>query len=154
MKSEQIKFHNSITTAPSFTEQVSDSIKDLILRGVYEPDQRLNEKEISRSLGISRSPIREAIQRLNNEGLVRLSARKGAFVASLNLNEIMELYEVREPLEVAAVRLAADRADQSQLNYFSNSLQQTKILIENILLFWRNRSLCLVGLNRQSRQSH
>src|SRR5215218_7099701 len=94
----------------SYAEQARTLLRRSILNGVYGPGQRLKEMEISRVLGISRSPVREAIQGLANEGLVRIAPQKGAFVANLNATEVAELYEVREALEIMAVRLAAERA--------------------------------------------
>jgi DNA-binding GntR family transcriptional regulator len=129
-KSKQNNFFKPLSTSSSITEQVCDTIKDVILRGIYKPNQRLNEVELASSLGISRSPIREAIQRLANDGLLKLIPRRGAFVFNFSSKEIEELLEVRECIEVMAVRLAVERADQSQLHKLSEFLKATRAVIE------------------------
>jgi DNA-binding GntR family transcriptional regulator len=132
MNSNKIQFRNSIVAYPSYSDQIFESIKDMIIRGDYKPGDRLYEKEISRSLGISRSPIREALQRLSTEGLVRIVPRIGTFVSCLTLEEVLEFYDVRLPLEVTAVRLAIERADQTQINRLSDLLDRTrKRIIQN-----------------------
>ena len=77
--------------------------------------QRLNEVEIAGELGVSRGPIREALQRLASDGLVELQAHRGAFVRRLGPAEVRDLFEVRMALETTAARLAAQRATDAQL---------------------------------------
>ena len=94
----------------SYTEQAREAIRRLIFDGTYEPGSRLKEAELSKMMGISRAPVREAILILAGEGLVRVEPQRGAFVASFAPEKIRELYEVREALEATAVRLACERA--------------------------------------------
>ena len=114
-------FHNT-----SYAEQTRMLLRRSILDGVYAPGQRLKEVEISRDLGISRSPVREAIQALANEGLVRIAPQKGAFVANLDATEVAELYEVREGLEIMAVSLAAERAETLRIMDLKELLEATR----------------------------
>jgi len=114
-------FHNT-----SYAEQTRMLLRRSILDGVYAPGQRLKEVEISRDLGISRSPVREAIQGLANEGLVRIAPQRGAFVANLDATEVAELYEVREGLEIMAVRLAAERAETLRIMDLRELLEATR----------------------------
>lgn len=116
--------------ATSYTEQAREVIKHLIFNGTYEPGDKLKEAELSRFLGISRSPVREAIQSLANDGLVRLAPQRGAFVSSFDLGEIKEIYEVREALEVVAARLAAIRADSEHLDKLKGVLEETRATLE------------------------
>lgn len=104
-----------VEPALSYTAQVFAILREQILKGTYAPGQRLNEAEIAENLGTSRSPVREAFQRLSSEGLVRLVPNRGAFVFSLTESEIEELFEVREALEIAAVQLATQRANKKHL---------------------------------------
>lgn len=104
-----------VETAPSYTAQVLSIIREQILKGTYAPGQRLYEAELAEKLGTSRSPVREAFQRLASEGLVRLVPNRGAFVFTLSPAEMEELLEVREILELAAVELAAKRGTKEQL---------------------------------------
>lgn len=110
----------------SYAEQARMLLRRSILNGVYTPGQRLKEMEISRDLGISRSPVREAIQGLANEGLVKIAPQKGAFVANLDATEMAELYEVREGLEIMVVQLAAERAETPQIMDLRELLEATR----------------------------
>lgn len=103
----------------------------MILNGTYGPGQRLKEVEISQALGISRSPVREAIQALANEGLIKIILQKGAFVANFDTNEVKELYEVREALEVMAVKLATERAKDPQVEELEGFLKDTEAALDS-----------------------
>ena len=82
------------------------SIKQYILEGRLDENARLTEEFLSNRLGISKSPIREALNRLEAEGLIRIEARRGAYLPTFSLKEIDELYDLREALEVHAARTA------------------------------------------------
>jgi len=114
-----------VTTVPSYTVQAGEMLKKTILEGRYQPGARLNEAELAASMGVSRSPIREAIQRLAKEGLVKIVPRKGAYVADLTSKEVEELYELREALEIKAAELAAQRISDAELDQISRLLDRT-----------------------------
>jgi DNA-binding GntR family transcriptional regulator len=114
----------------SLTDQACNLIKQVILSNNYSQNQRLNEAELSSSLGVSRGPIREALQRLAYEGLVKLVPNKGAFVISFSSKEIEDIYELREYLEIMAIKLATERADQSDYRKLSDLLKATERIIE------------------------
>jgi DNA-binding GntR family transcriptional regulator len=99
----------------SFSDRVERALRDRILHGVVAPGDRLNEVEIAGELGVSRGPIREALQRLASDGLVELQAHRGAFVRRLGPAEVRDLFEVRLALETTIARLAAGRATDAQL---------------------------------------
>src|SRR5215831_823738 len=84
-----------------------NSIKEYILEGKLDESGRLTEEFLSNRLGISKSPIREALNRLEAEGLIRIEARRGAYLRSFTNKEVENLYDVREALEVHAVRTGA-----------------------------------------------
>lgn len=92
-----------------------DRLCDEIRSGALAPGARLTETEIADRLGISRTPVREAIRRLEAEGLVDHQPRTGAVVRRLDYPEIMELYEMRAVLEGTAARLAARAASPVEL---------------------------------------
>lgn len=94
----------------SFSDQVERTLRSQILRGHFPPGGRLNEVEIAGELGVSRGPVREAMQRLARDGLVELQAHRGAFVRRLGRGEVRDLFEVRVALERTVARLAATRA--------------------------------------------
>jgi DNA-binding GntR family transcriptional regulator len=87
-------------------QRVHDHLRDQILSGDLEPGTELTELTLSEQLGVSRGPIREALGRLASQGLVTVRPRRGAVVRSLSKEEFIELYQVREALEMMAVKLA------------------------------------------------
>jgi DNA-binding GntR family transcriptional regulator len=88
----------------NLTSLAYKSIKEYILEGRLDEDSRLTEEFLAGQLGISKSPIREALNRLEAEGLIRIEARRGAYLRSFTNKEVENLYDVREALEVHAVR--------------------------------------------------
>ena len=110
-----------------YSEQTARIIREAILAGHYQPGQRLNEVELSTTLRISRSPIREGLRKLVDEGLVVLQPGRGAFVASFAAEEIAELLEFREALDVMAARLAAQRASAEQMEAMQRSLEAATV---------------------------
>ena len=90
-------------------QRVYGHLRAEILAGRLEPGAELAEVALSEQLGVSRGPLREAIGRLASEGLVTVRPRRGAVVRSLSKEEFVELYQVREALEMLAVRLAVPR---------------------------------------------
>lgn len=90
-------------------QRVYDHLREEILDGRLQPGAELAEVALSELLGVSRGPIREAIGRLASEGLVTVRPRRGAVVRPLSRTEFLELYQVREALEMMAVKLAVPR---------------------------------------------
>jgi DNA-binding GntR family transcriptional regulator len=84
-------------------------LREMILSGALQAGQALRQEEIARQLGVSRLPIREALNRLATEGLVELKPRRGFFVVSLNVEEIEDIFEMRAMLEARAGQLATER---------------------------------------------
>lgn len=100
---------NTITpleTPQNLTRLAYESIKSFILREDLDEDTRLTEDALSRQLGISKSPVREALNSLHTEGLIRIEARRGAYLRRFSVKEVQDLYELREALEVYAVGAA------------------------------------------------
>jgi len=116
---------------PILTDWIFGSLKDQILGHFYEPGQRLNVMRIAESFGTSRSPVREALQRLAYEGLIKLIPRQGAFIKTIHLPEIKELFELREALEILAVRVSIIRAQQEQLDVLKKNLEKTEEILKN-----------------------
>jgi DNA-binding GntR family transcriptional regulator len=83
-----------------------EHIKQFILQGGLDEHTRLTEQYLSRQLGISKSPIREALTRLEAENLIRIEPRRGAYLRTLSTKDISELYDLREALETHVVRTA------------------------------------------------
>lgn len=94
---------------------VFNTLRRAILRGELKPGERLMEIQLANKLGVSRTPIREAIRKLELEGLVLMIPRKGAEVAEITEKNLRDVLEVRCALEELAVQLACDRIDRIKL---------------------------------------
>ena len=90
-------------------------IREAIMDGRLEPGQRLKEEELARELGISRTPVREALLILQTDGLVEAHPNRAATVRSYGLDDLGDLYMLRAALEGVAARLAAERATPCEL---------------------------------------
>lgn len=90
-------------------EVVFEYLRNAILAGELKPGERLMEVTIADQLGVSRTPVREAIRKLEKESFVIMIPRKGAYVADLTKKDIMEVLEIRKELEGFAAALAAER---------------------------------------------
>lgn len=95
---------------------VFNTLRQAILRGELKPGERLMEIQLANKLGVSRTPIREAIRKLELEGLVLMVPRKGAEVAEITEKNLLDVLEVRKALEELAVELACDRISQEQID--------------------------------------
>ena len=87
---------------------------DAILRGELGPGQRILEGKLARELGVAQSTLREALQQLEHQGLVRKSDRRGTFVTKLGVNDLEDLYLVRLELEPLAASLACADMNSEQ----------------------------------------
>jgi DNA-binding GntR family transcriptional regulator len=96
-------------------QRVYDYLRDAILANRLSPGSELNEVALAASLGVSRGPLREAIRHLTAEGLVTERPRRSAIVSALSREEFIEAYQVREALEILAVRLAVNRLEESTI---------------------------------------
>lgn len=96
-------------------QEAYQALREAILTGRLEPGTRLVEREIARQLGVSRTPVREAIRKLELEGLVEHQPRRGVVVARMSTREAFEVYSIRAVLEGLAARLAAEHINQVQL---------------------------------------
>lgn len=94
---------------------VFKTLRQAILKGELAPGERLLEVQLADKLGVSRTPVREAIHKLAQEGLVVLIPRKGAEVASISEKSLRDVLEVRLALETLAVRLACERITEADL---------------------------------------
>jgi len=97
-------------------QAVQDAIRDDIIRGTYEPGERLFEDHLAQQLEVSRNPVREALQALALEGFVELEPRRGARVATVSRQRAQQLFEVREALEGQVSKLAAQRRTPERLS--------------------------------------
>lgn len=105
---------------------VFNTLRQAILKGELEPGERLMEIQLAKRLGVSRTPIREAIRKLELEGLVVMVPRKGAEVAKITQKDLSDVLEVRKALEVLAVQIACERMTKEQLGELKSVLEEFK----------------------------
>ena len=110
---------------------VFNTLRQAILRGEFKPGERLMEIQLANKLGVSRTPIREAIRKLELEGLVLMIPRKGAEVAKISENNLRDVLEVRRSLEELAIDLACQRITEEELAQLNQAEVDFKAAIEN-----------------------
>ena len=101
---------------PTMQDTVVTRLRTQILRGALKPGQRIIERVVSGELGISKTPVREALTHLEAEGWVTITPHKGAIVTAMSTTELKEIYLVRIQLEGLAARLAAERINDSTIH--------------------------------------
>ena len=109
---------------------VFENLREAILEGNLKPGQRLMEVQLAEQLGVSRTPIREAIRKLELEGLVVMLPRKGAYVANMSLKDIIDVLEIRSSLEGLAAYLAAERIHEDDARKLQEIAEDFKQSIE------------------------
>ena len=110
---------------------VFNTLRRAILKGELKPGERLMEIALADKLGVSRTPIREAIRKLELEGLVVMAPRKGAKVASITERDLNDVLEVRKGMEVLAISLACKRITGEELEKLETIEQSFQKLIES-----------------------
>src|SRR5688572_17327511 len=129
----------------SRAEFVYESLRDAISDGRIAPGERVREEEVARNLGVSRTPVREALQRLQQRGLLVLGAGRGLVVARLTQQQVIELYAMRQILEGSAARFAATHATPAEIAILYQLQEELKAAEGDELLH--------TNLNRQFHQA-
>lgn len=106
---------------------VFNTLRNAILRGDLKPGERLMEMHLANKLGVSRTPIREAIRMLEQEGLAVTIPRKGAQVAKMTEKDLQDVLEIRDALDELAVSMAAERMTPEQLLELKDSMKDFEI---------------------------
>ena len=109
---------------------VFKTLREAILKGDLAPGERLMEIKLANQLGVSRTPIREAIRKLELEGLVVMVPRKGAEVAKITEKELRDVLEVRASLEELAISLACERITDEKIAELKDALEQFRTVIK------------------------
>lgn len=110
----------------SRAEHAYQKLLSAILSGELKPGSRIREVELAEWLKISRTPVREAVRRLESEGLICIAGHKGMAIAELDYQAVMELYQMREVLEAAAASLAAKHASEPEIYSLREIFNQEK----------------------------
>lgn len=124
-----LKFEVSMSEYLPLRDVVFNTLRQAILRGDLKPGERLMEISLANKLGVSRTPVREAIRKLELEGLVLMIPRRGAEVAQITEKSLRDVLEVRRALEELAVQLACERMTEQALD----ELNQAAKAFEKIL---------------------
>ena len=96
-------------------ELVCEHIREAIISGVFSPGERLMEIQMADEMGVSRTPVREAIRMLEKEGFVVMIPRRGTYVSNMSIKDINDVYEIRISLDTLAAGLAAERITDGEL---------------------------------------
>ncbi len=109
--------------------QVYDILKEMIADRRFEPGSYINVERLTQELGVSRTPIWEAIRRLEQEGIVIHTPHKGVRLKELTRKMALELYEVRETMEALAARLAAERVKDDVIQEMRECLEEQALIV-------------------------
>jgi DNA-binding GntR family transcriptional regulator len=109
---------------------VFNTLRQEILTGKLKPGERLMEIHLANKLGVSRTPIREAIRKLELEGLVIMIPRRGAEVAQITLKSLEDVMEVRRALDVLAIELACERMGDEDLEKLRQACENFNVAVE------------------------
>ncbi len=121
--------HPSAISRLSFVEQAYQAIKQRIVGGDFGPGTQLNIDALARQLGVSNSPVREALRRLENERWVETIPFRGAFVRPFDQSELADLYELRAMLELSALRKVMPRPDAGRLESLAKALRDIRTAV-------------------------
>lgn len=105
-------------------EIVFEYLRQSILEGKLEPGKRIMEIQMAEQLGVSRTPVREAIRKLELEGLVVMVPRKGAYVADVSIKDVLDVLEVRMALEGLAASLAAEKISDDEIKELTSIYEE------------------------------
>ncbi|MFL5758629.1 MAG: GntR family transcriptional regulator [Thermomicrobiales bacterium] len=111
-------------------EHIYAELRDLILSGSLAPGERLHDLELADRLGVSRTPVREALRRLEDEGLVQTSPNRWTRVSPLDMNDARNLYPIIWKLEPLALQLAVDALDDAELEAMERANQRLAAALE------------------------
>lgn len=123
---------------------VYENLRNAIWEGRFARGEHIREEDLAKSLGVSRTPVREALQRLQQRGLLVSSPGRGLAIAQLSRKQILDLYAMREILEGSAARLAAQHATETEIELLYRLQEQLSVEGHN--------PLALVTLNRRFHQ--
>ena len=121
---------SKINQSKTLQHHVYEYLHEKIVNGFIPPGQRIVEEKVSQETGVSRSPIREAIRRLNSDGLVSVSPRGGVRVYRPTFSDFKYLYECRLSLEPTAAYYAAVRMNEKQRNHLRNVVEEMNLMVE------------------------
>ena len=120
------KFNVTMNEYLPLRDVVFNTLRQAILRGELKPGERLMEIQLANKLGVSRTPIREALRKLELEGLVNMVPRKGAEVADITEESLRDVLEVRKALEELSVQLACEKITEEEIEELKRVAERFK----------------------------
>ncbi|MDF2723765.1 MAG: GntR family transcriptional regulator [Paenibacillus sp.] len=115
----------------NISEELVKYIKQQIISGELNPGDRIVETKLARELGVSQTPVREAIRHLHGEGVITIVPNKGPMVRTLDMKDVFEIYSVRSMLEGLAIRLATQNATDEQVGEVEQCYEQMKLKLHD-----------------------
>ncbi len=125
----EMNFKVSMDEYLPLRDVVFNTLRQAILKGDLKPGERLMEIQLANKLGVSRTPIREAIRKLELEGLVLMIPRRGAEVAEITEKSLRDVLEVREALEKLAVQLACEKITVEKIEELKEAGKQVEVIL-------------------------
>ncbi|MCI5525857.1 MAG: GntR family transcriptional regulator [Dorea sp.] len=123
---KESKFNVTMNEYLPLRDVVFNTLRQAILRGELKPGERLMEIQLANKLGVSRTPIREALRKLELEGLVNMVPRKGAEVADITEKSLRDVLEVRKALEELSVQLACEKITEEEIEELKRVAERFK----------------------------
>ena len=120
-----------VLSRPKISDEVYEVLRAKILNRQWAPGQRLDLPQLEESMGISRTPLKEALSRLEMDGLVQIEPRRGTFVTDPTSEEVGESFDVRRVLDIYAAELAVERVTEEQLEQFRTMVRDLENLIDD-----------------------
>ncbi len=111
--------------------KVYDYLKNAILSGQLHPGEKLTEEYLAKTIGVSRTPVREALHKLESEGLIKPRKKRGFFVSGDSREEVEELFEIRSILEGYALRVISERISDSILKKLNGFIKKAETALKN-----------------------
>ena len=125
------KFNVTMNEYLPLRDVVFNTLRQAILRGELKPGERLMEIQLANKLGVSRTPIREALRKLDLEGLVNMVPRKGAEVADITEKSLRDVLEVRKALEELSVQLACEKITEEEIEELKRVAERFKDTLDD-----------------------
>ncbi len=112
---EELNLHKDVSDNYSLRGRVFNKLREDILAGLYRENEELKENSIALELGVSRTPVREALRQLELEGLITMIPNKGAYVTGITSKDIHDIYMIRSHLEGLCAKWACERMTEAQI---------------------------------------
>ncbi|PZO80251.1 MAG: GntR family transcriptional regulator [Mesorhizobium amorphae] len=120
---------SSLNRALPLRDQIYQMVRTMIVAGRLKPGEPVNEVSIADALGVSRTPVREAVKRISDEGLIKVLAQTGTFVAPISRHDLEEAYVIRRALEMESARRAAPRFDKAAAEALEDNVDAHRLAI-------------------------